>query len=196
MENILSSILSQIDDQSLQTIGKKANATPNQAKTALASAIPILINALAKNSNSPEGVTSLQKAVAKDHDGSIFDHLGASLEHPETLNGQGILKHLLGGRQQNVKQYISNDSGLSSSSTAKILEMAAPIVMGYLGKKSGSGGGIVDLLTSYLNTEKRTAPQSQSIINQILDRNNDGNIMDDITELGTSFLSQMMKKKN
>jgi hypothetical protein len=73
--------------------------------------------------------------------------------------------------------------------------MAAPIVMGYLGKNSGGGSAIGNLLNSYLKTEKKQAPQSQSVINQILDRDNDGNVMDDIAEMGMSFLGRMMKRR-
>lgn len=196
MENLLGAILSQLDDNSIEAISRKANASPAQAKSALGSAIPILMNALAKNSSSGDGAASLKNALAKDHDGSLLDNMGSFLNNPETANGAGILKHVLGSKRQNVEQYISRDSGLDSSSVSKILEMAAPIVMGYLGKRStGSRGGAVEnILNSYLKTERKQAPQSQSVINQLLDRDNDGNVMDDIAELGMSFLGRMMRR--
>jgi hypothetical protein len=196
MKNILGEILSNLDDNSLEKISHQVNAPPSQAKTALASAIPILMNALAKNSSTSEGASALKNAIARDHDGSLLDHLGDFLNDPAAANGAGILKHVLGNKRQNVEKYISNDSGLNSSSVGKILEMAAPIVMGYLGKSSRSRGSAVDnLLNSYLKTEQKQAPQSQSVINQILDRDNDGNVMDDIAEMGMSFLGRMMKKR-
>lgn len=197
MENVLNEILSKLDNDSLQAISKQANATPDKTKNALASAIPILMNALAKNSSSSEGAAALQKAVAKDHNGSLLDNLGDFLHNPASANGAGILKHVLGNKKQNVEQYISKDSGLSGASVGKILEMAAPMVMGYLGKKSSGGDGnlIGNLLNAYLKTEKKQAPQSQSVINQLLDHDNDGSIMDDIAEMGMSFLGKMMKKK-
>lgn len=193
MENVLNEILSKLDNDSLQAISKQANATPDKTKNALASAIPILMNALAKNSSSSEGAAALQKAVAKDHNGSLLDNLGDFLHNPASANGAGILKHVLGNKKQNVEQYISKDSGLSGASVGKILEMAAPMVMGYLGKKSSGGDG--NLINAYLKTEKKQAPQSQSVINQLLDRDNDGSIMDDIAEMGMSFLGKMMKRK-
>jgi len=196
MENLLEAILGRIDDNSLQAMSRQANATPTQTKSALASAIPILMNALAKNSNTQGGAEALQNALSRDHDGSLLDNLGSLLQDPSSANGSGILKHVLGNKRQNVEQYISNDSGVSGSSVGKILEMAAPIVMGYLGKKntSGSSNAIGNLLNSYLNTEKKQAPQAQSVINQLLDRDNDGNVMDDIAELGMSFLNRRRKR--
>ncbi|HER08021.1 MAG TPA: DUF937 domain-containing protein [Bacteroides sp.] len=195
-ENPLSELLSQLDDNSLQKISQKANASPTQAQSALASAIPILMNALAKNSSTREGKAALQNAVKKDHDGSLLDNLGDFLNNPESANGSGILKHVLGSKRQNVEQYISKDTGLSGESASKILEIAAPLVMGLLGKKSsGSGSAISGLLNSYLKTEKKQATQSHSVINQLLDRDNDGNVMDDVSELGMSFLGKFLKRR-
>ncbi len=198
MENILGAILGQIDPRSLEVISRQANVTPDKAKNALASAIPILMNALAKNSSTPEGAAALQNAVARDHNGSLLNNLGALLGNQEVISdGAGILNHVLGNQRQNVEQYISKDAGLSSASVGKILEMAAPILMGFLGKKSSGGVNtsiIGELLKTYLKVEKKQSPQSQSVINQILDRNNDGNVMDDIADLGMSFLGRMMKK--
>jgi hypothetical protein len=196
-ENILGAILSSLDDNALESIGQQTDASPDQAKAALASAIPILMNALAKNSSTPEGAAALQNAISRDHDGSLLDNLGGFLSNPAAANGAGILKHVLGDKQQNVVNYISSDSGLNSGSVGRILEIAAPIVMGFLGKKSGSSGGgglLGGLLNSYLNHETQQAPQSQSVINQILDRDNDGNVTDDIAELGMSFLGRLFKK--
>lgn len=199
MENILGAILSQIDDRSLEVISSQANVPPDKAKNALASAIPILMNALARNSSTPDGASALQNAIARDHNGSLLDNLGALLGKQEVVeDGAGILKHILGDRRQNVEQYISKDAGMNSAAVGRILEMAAPIVMGFLGKKSAGGANtsvIGDLLNSYLNVEKKQSPQSQGVINQILDRDNDGNVMDDIAELGMSFLGRMMKKR-
>ncbi len=189
-------MLSRLDDNSLQTISKKTNASPQQTQSALASAIPILMNALARNSSTREGKAALQNAVRKDHDGSLLDNLGDFLSNPESANGAGILRHVLGDKRQNVEKYISKDAGLSGESAGKILEIAAPLVMGLLGKKSsGSGSAISGLLNSYLKTEKKQASQSHGVISQLLDRDNDGNVMDDVSELGMSFLGKFLKKR-
>jgi hypothetical protein len=195
MEDILNSILSKLDDNSLQAISQKANASPDKAKSAMAAAIPVLMNALARNSSSPEGAQSLQNAIKRDHDGSLLDNLGGFLNNPEASNGAGILKHVLGGKRQTVEQYISKDSGLGGNSVGKILEMAAPLVMGYLGKKSGGGdeNALGNVINSYLNSEKKQAPKSQSVINQLLDQNNDGSVIDDIARMGMSFLKRRRK---
>jgi hypothetical protein len=201
MENMLGAILSHLGDDSVEAISQQANASPDQTKNALASAIPILMNALAKNSQTPDGAAALQNALQRDHDGSLLDNLGGFLNNPEVANGAGILRHVLGEKQQNVENYISSDAKVDKSAAGKILEMAAPIVMGYLGKRliggggSSPGGGIGSILGSFLQHEDNQAPQSQNVINQILDKNNDGNVVDDIAELGMSFLGRLFTKR-
>ncbi|HDR67635.1 MAG TPA: DUF937 domain-containing protein [Bacteroidaceae bacterium] len=196
MENILNTIFSQFDDDSVKKIAKQTNASPAQAKSALASAIPILMSAMAKNSSSREGATALEKAVEKDHDGSILNDLGSFLSNPALANGAGILKHVLGNKQKNVKTYISKDSGLSGDSAGKILEIAAPIVMGYLGKKKSTGevSNVSSLLNMFLKTEKKQNVKSQGVISQLLDSNNDGSVVDDIAKIGMSFLGRIRRK--
>ena len=199
MDPILNAILSQIDGNTLEVISKQANVTPEKAQNALQSAIPILMSALARNSSTPEGAAALQNAVARDHNGTLLDNLGSLLGNRDVIeDGAGILKHVLGNKQGNVEQYLSKSSGLDSAAITQILKMAAPIVMGFLGKKSGAGantGIIGELLKGYLQTTSKQQSTSQNVINQILDRDNDGNIMDDLGNLGMSILNKILKKR-
>ncbi len=201
MDEILKTIFSQLDDNTLGAITRQTNASPEQAKSALEEAIPILVNALAKNSTTEEGASSLQNALQKDHDGSLLDNLGDFLNNPAIANGAGILKHVFGNRRQTVEQVLSKETGVDKSGAGRILEMAAPIVMGYLGRKlagnkSASGGNVIgDILGSVIGSGSGQQARSQSMINQILDRDNDGNVADDIADMGISFLGKLFKKK-
>mgnify|MGYP000895428810 FL=1 len=196
MENLLESLLSNFDNNSLQELGKQANLSPKQAKGAMESAIPLLMSALSKNSSTEEGATQLQNAINRDHDGSILDNLGGFLQNPQMANGAGILRHVLGNKQNNATAYVSKSSGVSTSSAAKILEIAAPMIMGFLGKKSSSNQstGINDILGSLLSSSTKPSKKNQSIITKLLDQDGDGDIMDDISKIGTSFLGRLFKK--
>ena len=194
MENFINTILSQVDDQSIDTLSQKANTSPTQAKSALTTAIPILMNAMANNSRSPEGAFALQNAVEKDHDGSLLDNLESFFNNPDTANGPGILKHVLGEKQSKATEYIRKNSGVSESTASKILEIAAPLVMGFLGRNSRHEGmGIGNLLNNFINNQRQEDPQLQSFISKLLDRDHDGEVMDDLKEMGQSILGKMMK---
>ncbi len=197
MSDFLNSLLSQIPDDSIGSISQKINATPDQTKNALSAAIPFIVSALAKNSSTEEGASSLKNALDRDHDGSILDNLSDLIQNPAIGNGQGILKHVLGGKQEVAQNLIGQKTGLSSSAIGNILEMAAPMVMGYLGKqnKSNSSGGITDILSSMLGDQGGNAKQGQSLFNQLLDRDGDGSAVDDVAQMGMSFLGKLLRKK-
>lgn len=55
-------------------------------------------------------------------------------KNEKMLDGSGILKHILGGKQSGAIDMISQKSGLDSSSAGSLLSMLAPLVVGALGK--------------------------------------------------------------
>jgi len=44
-----------------------------------------------------------------------------------------------------------------------------------------------------MTSGQQQAPQNQSVIEQLLDSDNDGSIADDVAQLGMSFLGKMFK---
>ena len=117
-------------------------------------------------------------------------------------NGAGILKHVLGGNRSKVENYLSKSSGISLGSAGNILEMLAPILMGFLGRQNrstSSGGGIIDILQSVL--KKGQAPDQQqearqeSIFNKLLDKDDDGSIADDILDIGSSIFGKFLRNQ-
>ena len=198
MSDLIGGLMSQFGGQALSQLAGSIGGSEDSTKSALGAALPILVSAMAKNASTPEGASSLNNALDKDHDGGILDNLSGFLGNSSNASmGAGILGHLLGGKQDNVQKYVSDDSGLSAGQTGQLLQMAAPIVMGFLSKQKQSSGGGSDmlsgLLSSALSSNKAAAPQSQNVIEQLLDSNNDGSVVDDVAKLGMSFLGNMFK---
>src|SRR5690606_14211241 len=102
----------------------------------------------------------------------------------DTVNdGNKILDHILGNKKNNVEKAIGIKSGLDTSSVAKILKVAAPILMGLLGNQAqqkavSSPSGLEGLLGSLLGDNSENS--QQSFIESILDADGDGSIMDDV----------------
>lgn len=144
--DILGSIMSQLGDNEMNEIGNKLGVDKGQAATAMQGAIPVLLSALANNTKDSNGAGALNNALDKDHDGSILDNLGGFLQGDTGGIGGGILKHMLGSQQPAVQSGLSQKTGLSSAQISQLLAVAAPIVMGMLGKqKKSSGIGAGDL---------------------------------------------------
>lgn len=156
----------------------------NQTSSALSAALPLILGAMKNNASTPQGAEGLLGALSNSsHDGSILDNLGGLLGNSaEMKDGAGILGHVFGGKEQNVAQAVSAKSGMDMGSAMKLLQMAAPVVMGYLGKQSrqqnvSDSNGIEGLLGGLLGGG---AQQEQSLVTQILDADGDGSVIDDI----------------
>jgi len=146
-----------------QQLGQKEDKTAS----ALTVALPLILGAMKNNAATPQGAEGLLGALSGKHDGSLLDNLGGLLGNSDVLNdGAGILGHVFGGKQQYVAQAVGTKSGMDTASVMKLLQIAAPVVMGYLGKQSKQqnikdGSGIESLLGGLLNGE---AQKEQSLI--------------------------------
>ncbi|MCB0514535.1 MAG: DUF937 domain-containing protein [Chitinophagales bacterium] len=189
--NIFDIFAQQLDNNTLQGMANKLGVNNEQLAGALGSAVPILMNALQNNASTAEGAGSLLNALQKDHDGSIFSQLGNVLSNPSAFKADGILGHILGSNQKKVEEYIGQTNGLSAGISGQLLQMLAPMLMGLLGQQQKQSnldaGGLFDMLTKNNQNIQQKAPVQMSFIEKLLDRNNDGSIMDDVLNIGMSI---------
>ncbi|MEM7038418.1 MAG: DUF937 domain-containing protein [Bacteroidota bacterium] len=174
-----------VDDMSSAIGAKKENTS-----SALMKAVPLIVGALARNSRSEEGANSLGGALDRDHDGGILGMLGGLFSNPESGHGAGILKHVLGDKRQVAEEQVSQKSGLDMAQTAKLMMMVAPMVMGFLGKKKKEENldnrAVAGLLNTTAAQQEADEPEEKggggvgSFVTNLLDRDGDGNVMDDI----------------
>lgn len=167
-----------VDEMSNQLGEDKANTM-----SALTNAIPLIVGAMARNTKSDEGAQALNGALERDHDGSILDNLGGLISNPDQGAGSGILKHVLGQKQPVAQEAVAKQSGISLESAGKVMTMAAPIIMGMLGKKKREQGLGVGDIAGMLAGASATTEQSSGMggmITGLLDRDGDGSVMDDI----------------
>lgn len=163
------------------------DADPQASQAGLAAAIPLLMTALSRNAQSPDGADALHQAIAKDHDGSVMDNLPAYLNNPNYADGAGILKHALGGNQASVEQSMAQTTGLDPATIAKLLQFAAPLVLGMLAKRQREQGLSSKDLSNILEQDRAqqsaTNPDMMDLVSKYLDTNKDGSVMDDLQSL-------------
>lgn len=131
----LSSILGLLGDDGVEKMSNQAGLDKNQTMSALAGALPTILSALKGNAQSKRGAKELAGALDRDHDGGILDNIGDFLDNPAAANGAGILNHALGSRRTEVEGMLSQKTGVSAGGIGKILTIAAPLVMAYLGRE-------------------------------------------------------------
>ena len=113
----------------------------------------------------------------------------------KTLDGGGILDHVLGRQKEEAAEQISQTSGLSMSKVLPLMATLAPILMGMLGRAKrqtntdagGLGGALIDMVTRSQSNPRQQAPDL-GLAGAVLDRDGDGQIMDDIMGMGAKML--------
>ncbi len=168
----------------------------NQLQQAFGAAIPMLMGALKKNASNPETAQGLFRALQEKHDGSIFDSItdifsGGSVNEEVLTDGEKILGHVFGQKKEVVSMALSKQTGVDSGTAMNVLKMAAPVVMGFLGKQMRQNrveepGMLESLLGNFLG-QVPGGDKHQSFIEKLIDRDNDGSIMDDLWDFGSKF---------
>lgn len=188
MASILDLLNSDMGKTLIEGTSKQLGQDKNKTSTALSAALPLILGAMKNNAKTPAGASGLLSALGNEkHSGSILDNLGSILggggiDDNVLKDGAGILGHVFGGREQNVANAVSKSSGLDAGSAMNILKVAAPFIMGYLGKEKrqqnvSNESGIGDLLGGLLGNQSQ---QQQSMVERLLDADGDGSIIDDV----------------
>lgn len=188
MSGILDLLNSDLGKQIINGVSSDTNQSQDKTSAVMSMGLPLLMGAMKRNTNTPEGAAGLMGALNNKHNGSILDDLGGlfngGVDQEIKNDGAGILNHVLGGSQSNVTNAISQKSGMDSGAVMNILKVAAPLLLGYFGKQQSqqstqSNPGIESLLGDMIGSGSQQNKQ-QSIIESILDGDNDGSVIDDL----------------
>lgn len=173
----------------VQGISQEIGISQTQATSVVNVALPILIEAMQKNTTETQGATNLLNALqSSKHNGSLLDNLSeifkGGINESVMNDGVGVLGHLLGGNNTTlISNAISKKTGVSANKVTQILTVLSSILMSYLGKQVTSKNvtttkGLETLLNSTLGSSK-----GGNIIASLLDTNGDGSILDDVAGL-------------
>ncbi|WP_299113538.1 DUF937 domain-containing protein [uncultured Winogradskyella sp.] len=187
MAGILDLLNSDLGKTIINGVSGSTGTDQNKTSSVLTMALPVLMKAMERNASTPQGAEGLMGALSNKHDGSILDNLGGlfggGVDEDIKTDGDKILGHVLGQRRQGVEKVIGEKSGLDMGSVANILKVAAPILMGVLGKQARQNnvsnqsdlGGLLGGLLGGNDTK-----QEQSFLEQVLDADGDGSVIDDV----------------
>ena len=194
MAGILDLLGPALSGGTLQNLSRSVGTDEQTTQRAMMAALPVILGAMNKNTNDPQQAQSLAHALERDHDGSLLDNLGSFLGggasstpavNAKATDGGGILGHIFGNNLNQVEQGVGKATGMDTKQVTKLLMMAAPLVMAYLGRQKRQqnldAGGLSDLLQREATTARQAAPTDLlGTIGSFLDRDGDGNPMDDV----------------
>jgi hypothetical protein len=186
MAGILDLLNSDLGKQIISGTANQTGQSTDKTSKLLSMAMPLLMGAMKKNASSEQGAQGLMTALSSKHDGSILDNLGGlfdgGVNESVIKDGEGILNHVLGAKQPMVQNALSQQSGIDANSVSQILKVAAPILMGVLGKeqrqsKVNNSNDLTSLLGGLIGNQP---DEEQSLITRLLDADGDGSIIDDV----------------
>lgn len=177
MSTLVTQLLAQLQGQPLQQMAQKLDISPAQAGNAVSAALPAMLNALAGHAQTAGGAQTL---------------LGGGNASGAQAAG-GLLENLLGSAEAKTQaqERVSLVSGLSADKAGQLLQMLAPVVMGFLSKQAGGkldAGSLGQLLGS-LTGGAANGGASGGLLTGVLDQNGDGKLdAGDLLKLGSQLL--------
>lgn len=197
MNSILQNLIKDVATKGIsEQIGSKLGVSGSQASSVISMLMPALMGGLQQNAQNPQEAEKLASTIQKHHaGGGIFDNISDIIAHPENAKGDKIASHIFGGNKSAIEQKIAQQSGVDSSMVSSIVSMLAPLVMGEIGKSftgnnsannSGSAGSMIASLLG--GDDKKASTKESSFLTSLLDKDGDGEIMDDVLGMGMNFL--------
>ncbi len=200
MSNLLNEVSRHLSDDVIVQLSKQIGAQdPNQVKKAAQGISELLLHAISQNASHQERGGGLFGAIEKDHDGGILGDLmgvlsGNKQANPRTTNGSGIVSHLLGNKQLEAAQVVGQMSGLDLFKSGVLMQLIAPVIMGVVGQKQRSNGldlgGLAKILLGGGGQQQARNQSSGAagVFGKLLDMDGDGNMMDDLLNIGMKIL--------
>ncbi|MBK7308115.1 MAG: DUF937 domain-containing protein [Chitinophagaceae bacterium] len=139
----------------------KASSYLGESESGVAKAIsgilPSVLGGLVNKASDNDGAGVVAKMAQESHSSGILGNLEGFLGNDggSLMNkGAGILSGLFGGKLDGLSGLISNFSGLKSSSVSSLMSMAAPAVLGMIGKHASNSNLGASGIASLLNSQK------------------------------------------
>jgi hypothetical protein len=128
----------------IDQIAAQLGVAPDVARRAVEEGGATILSGLQANAQKPGGSAAIEKALGKH----VPQSGAVDLDGVDTADGQKILKHVFGGKEQEVAAKLTGEPKTAGIDFGKLLPMLAPIVMGILAKgqqqapaQDASGGG-------------------------------------------------------
>ncbi len=194
--DLMNLVNEQLSGPRLTQVSRQLGISEEQTREALPAALAALTGAMARNASHPQGAQQLSNALSRDHDGSLLDSLDGLLSGGGGglgAAGAAILGHVFGQRQEQVQGNLGRTTGLEPQTMSRLLALLAPIVLAYLGRQQRQQQLDPGGLASVLGQERQRIeqhPQARSGLGALLDRDGDGNVLDDLADLAGGFLGK------
>lgn len=178
----------------LQAIARQLGLSESQTATGAAALLPAILGGFQKQAQAqPQGAEGLAGLLNQLGGGGLLDDLLGANSAPAD-RGNNVLGQIFGSKDVSraVAHNAQSQTGLDEGILKKMLPLLAMAVAGYMAKQPGTAtssasGGLGGLLGGLLGGQKSGA-SGLGGLTALLDRNGDGNPLDDILRMAGKTL--------
>ncbi|MEE9342610.1 MAG: DUF937 domain-containing protein [Gammaproteobacteria bacterium] len=178
--SLLETILTSGNGGAVKQLARNFGLSGDDAMKALTQLVPALSQGVKKNIGSQSGLDSLMGALNRGKHSQYLDIPDLLGKRETADDGNSILGHLLGNKDASraLAQKAATNTGLDFGMLKKMLPVIASMAMGGLSKQSAGKGLLGGALAS----------GAGGILTSLLDRDNDGKVIDDLFGIARKFL--------
>lgn len=151
---------SYLTDDVVAKISGTLSESTGTTTTVLGGALPTILGGLINKTAEPGGANLIMDMITKGgHNGAMLDNMrnlvGDSAQTNTLLeSGTGILSGIFGDKVSGIISALASFSGMRESSASSLMSMAAPMLLGMLGKQVAADGLGASGLTNMLGSQK------------------------------------------
>jgi outer membrane protein OmpA-like peptidoglycan-associated protein len=163
MENVMEMVHGPWAGEVFGKMGGVLHESPEGVKRGFESAVPLSMVGLAQRASTHDGAQELLATLKGGH----YPHLDASdlgrvAADPDSAarvaqSSEGLLSRLFGNKQSGVVDGLASSAGVSASSASKLLGLALPVVLGFVGKQTASRNFDESGLRGFLASQRKVA---------------------------------------
>ena len=136
MANNVESILKELlKSDAVKGISKTSGVSLDGVESVLKNALPSLINGASKQTTDAKTKDSFFAAL-DSHGSKDLSNLTSFFKNVDVSDGAKIISHLLGNKQDATSNKVAKETGIDAGDVAKIMAVAAPLLMSVIGKKA------------------------------------------------------------
>ena len=172
--SLMDAIKGQLTPDVLKSASSLVGESESSTRQALNGAVPSVLTGLTNVVSSRDGANNLAGLIRDGGYGTVVDNVrslfsGGSATTNMLSAGPQLLGTIFGGRGSSVADLLGRSSGVSSGSATKLLSLAAPLVLGVMGKRASAQGlNASGLANSLLSEKSEIAAAAPAGLSQLL----------------------------
>jgi OmpA-OmpF porin, OOP family len=165
-DSLFTSLLGMLDPRTVEGIAGSMGASGQSIAQGLKSSMAAVLGGLATKSEDPHALRTILDAAPGDTTLPDVAHAASDPNSPLLSTGKRLLSSLFGNSGTAITDAIGSAAGLGTSATSRLLAMAAPLVLSFVGNRVRAEGmsmtGLGNLLEREVGAIRNALPAGVS----------------------------------